>query len=401
MIVIAEIYSRVREVSYQGNVLNTGSNVGRGVLMLLDAIRNKLGNTWCCIPPLMLGDFGIREAVAVFYNATSLRFTGPYIWATDDGLNLGRPATAPNIGNIAAYPLSWRNAMPNPLNPIGVLQLNRTWAAPTGTPIPEWQGAGQWEHYTAGGGRIDFPYAENRSPFYTRMLDGAGRSIKLFTVHTSPTTAVPATRNIVYIPQVAAVGANEVGVVVGDFNVDSFNMAVNGAYAPLLNAGYDMLLDPRDPAPNVNLARQPYCLTHLLPRTLATPFNTVGAGPDPQHNVYPRFGYMGSTTPGPVANNSGSIDNVFVRYPGGVVPPAHNTTVVNTVVGKPYDAVAPAPVGVTPELTGGYAYNTSMLTPVPVPAGVNAAAGAPLFATWPNFERIASVSDHLAILFDV
>jgi hypothetical protein len=84
----------------------------------------------------------------------------------------------------------------------------------------------------------------------------------------------------------------------------------------------------------------------------------------------------------------------------GLVAPAHNTTIVNTVVGKPYTA-GPIPVGVGADLTGGYGYNASLAAPVPVPAGVNPPVGIGLFTAWQNFQRITSVSDHLAIVFDV
>lgn len=400
MIIITEAFSRVREVSYQGNVLNQGSNVGFAVRLLLAAIRNRLGNTWCLVPPLSLGDLGFREAVAVYYNSATLTFTGPYIWTDDNNLKLGRPATPGNLADITNYAATWRNAMPNPTNPIAALQLNRTWNAPNGTPVSEWQGAGQWEHFAAGQ-RINFPNAASRSPFYTRMLDTAGRTIKVFTVHTSPAAAVGGTQNIAAIPEVQAVGAvTEVNVVVGDFNIDTFDNNRNGAYVPIFNLGYEALLDPRDVGPIVP-ARHPYCLTHLLPPALATPFNATGVIPDAQHNVYPRFGYMGSTAINPLrATDKGCIDNVFRLYHGGAaVPPAH-TTIVNTVVGKPYTA-GPALPGVGAELTGGYGYNSSLPVPIPLPGGVNTLAGAPLFVPWPNYQRIAMVSDHLAILFEV
>jgi hypothetical protein len=403
MIIVAECYSRVKEVSYQGGALNPPSTVGRAILMLLDEIRNSLGNMWCVVPPLMLGDLGIREAVAVFYNAATLTFTGPYVYALSNGLFIGRPATPANLAAIRDYTLRWLDGLPSPVNPEPALQLNRTWNAPNGAAVNECHGAGQWEHRTAGGARINFPYLASRSPFYTRMLDIAGgRTIKVFTVHTSPAAAAGGTSNIANIPQLA-LAAGEVGVVVGDFNVDSFDMAVNGAYAPILNLGYDMLLDPRHGVA-VNTARRPYCLTHLLPDTLATPWNTVGVAADPRHNVYPRFGYMGSTAVphggGAVyATDAGSIDNVLIGYPAGVAPPAHHTTIVNTVVGKPYTA-GPVPAGVGPELTGGYDYDSSLAVPIPA-AGRNPAAGMGAFATWMNFGRIASVSDHLAVLFEV
>jgi hypothetical protein len=400
MIIIAEVFSRTREVSFQGNVNNSGSRVGLAVLLLLDQIRNRLGNTWCLVPPIMLGDFGIRESVAVYYNAATLQFTGPYIWADNNGVDLSQPATAPNLANITDYPASWRNAMPNPTNPIGALQMNRTWNPPVGAAVPEYRSAGQWEHYLATGARINFPNAQNRSPFYTRMLDAAGRTLKVFTVHTSPATSVGGTNSIAAITDLA-LAANEVGIVVGDFNVDTFNNNQNGAYVPLENLGYEMLIDSRDAMNVVNPVRRPYCLTHLLPVAYAGPFNATGVPVDPQHNVYPRFGYMGSMSINPrQPNDSGSIDNVFLNYAGGLAVPAFNTTIVNTVVGKPYTAVAPAPVGVDAALTGGYGYNSSLAAPIPQPAGVNPAVGAPLFPTWNNFQRIASVSDHLAVLFD-
>jgi len=38
---------------------------------------------------------------------------------------------------------------------------------------------------------------------------------------------------------------------------------------------------------------------------------------------------------------------------------------------------------------------------VPIPAGVNPATGLGQFTDWNNYQRIDSVSDHLAIVFDV
>jgi hypothetical protein len=399
LILVVEVYSRTPEISYQGNVNNSGSRVGMAVRELLNDIRNRLGNTWCLVPPLMLGDLGMRESVAAYYNAATLQFTGPYIWSDTGGLNLARPAAAPNLANVLNYSANWRNGLPNPHNPIPALQLNRTWNPPVGAAVNEWQSAGQWEHYLANGTRIDFPYAQNRSPYYTRFLDAAGRTLKVFTVHTSPTSAVNATNNIAAITDLA-LAPNEVGVVVGDFNVDTFNMNQNGAYGPLELLHYQMLIDSRDNTNNVNPNRRPYCLTHLLPEDRATPYNANGIAPDPTHNVYPRYGYMGSMLFNQT-NDNGAIDNVFVRYDANLVPPPHNTTIVNTIVGKPYTAVAPAPAGVDASLTGGYGYNTSLNTAIPQPAGVNPAAGLGFFRAWHNYGTIISTSDHLAVLVDV
>jgi hypothetical protein len=409
MIIIAEVYNRVREVGAPGCAINALMRVGQGLRILRDEIRAALGPTWCLVPPLMLGNQGQREGVAVYYDAATLQFTGPWVYAWDAavGDNRGRPPTAATVGNPAQYTWWWLEGLPNPaLTP--PLNMNRVWAAPLGAGnVSEWCGAGQWRFWTLGGADIDFPHPGCRPPFYTRMqeIGGAGRILKVFTVHTSPGgSEFQATRNIGSITQLA-VGPGEVGVVLGDFNVDSFDPAVNGAYTPLRNLGYHPLLNALNAAGNVVAARDPYCMTHLLTTSLATPFNTVGAGPDPQHNVYPRFGYMGSTRRNPAGgpwlpDDKGSIDNVFVCYPGPAPPPAHNTTIVNTIVGKPYNAGA-APPGVGPDLTGGYGYNPSLANPLPVPAGIPAAAGIPPFNLWQNFGYIHSTSDHLAVLFDV
>ncbi len=407
MIVIAECFSRVREVGHPGGAIGSLARVGRGLRLLLDEFRLALGPTWCLVPPLMLGDLGLREGVAVYYNAATLTFTGPWVYSWDAaaGVNRGRALTAATFANRAPYTFNWLQALPDPVNASPPLQLNRSWLTPFGN-VEEWCGAGQWQFQTAAGAAIHFPAAQNRPPFYTRMQENApgGRTLKVFTVHTSPATADQATQNIGQIQELA-IAAGEVGVVLGDFNVDSFSTVHNPAYNPLRGLGYTPLIEALDAAGNAVWTRKRYCLTHLLPERLATPFNSVGVPRDPQHNRYPRFGYMGSTRRNPVGgpwipSNKGAIDNVFVRYPAGAAVPAHNTTIVNTIVGKPYNAVPP-PVGVGPNLTGGYAYNASLANPIPLPAGVNAAAGLGTFRNWANFGYISGTSDHLAVIVDI
>lgn len=399
---LVEAYARVREVGLQGTVLRDDSPVAFGLLLLLEQMRTQLGNYWCLAPPLNVGNFGFREAVGVYYNAQTMQFAGPYIYCqpTVNDVTLARPVTPANVAGIRNYVADWRDSMPNPNNPIGVLQMNRTWTPGGGVNINEWQSAGQFEYYSAGV-RMNFPDVDSRSPFHTDFLEvGTGRGIRLFAVHTSPASAVDATREIGTIPEVTAVPANSVSVVVGDFNVDSFNPNENGAYINLLNNNYEMVLDPR--VGNVlTAARKPYCMTHLLPADLATPFNNVGVATDPQHNVYPRRGYMGSVNIFPrAANDSGAIDNAFVRYAGGMpVPPPRNTTIVNTIASKPYTQ-QPAPVGVGAELTGGNAYVTSLANPIP-PTGVNPPVDPLGFPNWGNFGKVHSTSDHLALSLDV
>jgi hypothetical protein len=412
VIVVVEVYDRTREVGYQGVPLRTGGNAGHAVLMLLNQLRT-IDDRWCCVPPVNLGDFGFREAVAVFFNAASLYFEGPYVLSLPNAASFrrARPANLANVGTLTNYSALWADALPSPLNIEPNLQRAHTWNDGNGA-VSEVESAAQWEFYDDNNTRLDWPGAQNRSPCYTRFREvgGANRVLKIFAIHTSPATAAAATYAIPQIQELPA-AAGEVSLVIGDFNVDTFGTAV-GAYVPL-DGTHDMLLDPRDPVSNnITPARKPYLMTHMLPPTrtnqttgvvtqIATPFNTTGwAAPDPQHNVYPRYGYMGSIIVG--VSDSGAIDNAFVSYPVGAAIPAHNTTIVNTVVGKPYAG----PLGTDPALTGGLAYPTTLATAIPAggqnpPPAVAPQVDTIQFTHWNNLKRIYSTSDHLALVVDV
>jgi hypothetical protein len=424
--VVVEVYSRTREVGLEGTAINTHGNVGLGLDVLLGEIRTAHGNHWCMVPPLNVGALGMREAVAVFYDSTQLQFVGPWVLANVQGLPWSQPPNGTTTGALTNYAADWRDAMPNPTNPLPALQQDRqhamTWPGGGPVNVPEYQSAGQWAYYTAAtavpfpippanANRLFFPWYENRGPFRTDFIDlspgGHGRRIKLFSVHTSPGTAVAAVNQLALVPELPP-AANEVSVMVGDFNVDTFDMTENGAYTGL-DGIYTMALDPRNGVGPPVPARKPYCMTHMLPTAHATPFNTTGVFPDPTHNVYPRYGYMGSmggiNFQTPV--NTGAIDNVFTAYGVGAGgPAAANISIVNTVIGKPYNAVAP-PAGVTAELTGGLAYADTLANDLPAPSlavpggGVDPPVDTINFPDWGNFGRIRSTSDHLALIIDV
>jgi hypothetical protein len=413
--------SQVREF---GAVLPPATKPAEGMLQLLTEIRQWLGESWCLVPPVPTGELGKCETVAVYYNSASLIFTGPYVYATDKSsrryqVNKAMPATPDNVENLATYDPAWGQYLPK--------ARNRSWATPGGAQVNEWQGAGQWDY-----GNLRFPSENNRRPFYTRMKEVNGnRTIKVVAVHTTPDVASAGTRNLYRIPDVATVGDNEVAVVVGDFNVDSFRGDpkfgrvtdlddIDNPYERLVNTsddglGYRMLLNPCPPGtfhqhPN----RKPYCLTLILrnkikagkpgEKVIATPYNANGVPPDAQHNVYPRFGYMGSyseQTGG--LTDLGAYDNVFVKYGPNLqpAPVQHNTTIVNAVVGKPYNQLAPPPVGVTSDLTSGLTQPSDLQQPIPQPGGINPGGNVNGFNDYENYGVIRSVSDHLAILFDV
>lgn len=396
--VIAEVYDRTPEVGYQGIPVNSGRRVGVACTVMLAAIRHVLGATWMLVPPLKVGNFGRREAVAVFYDSAALTFEGPWVWADAPayGLPISTDPGTINSNRLRNYSPAWRAGLPNPGTNSNATFLDGVRA------VPEFRRAAQWEFRDGFGNRIDFPTADDRSPYLTTFRDAAGRTIEIYSIHTSPASAPAAVHAISAIPRVAAVPANTVSLVIGDFNVDSFLMPV--PYRRLRRS-HAMLLDPGAPAVP---ARRPYCMTHLIATDLATPFNAVGVGPNATHNVYPRFGFMGGVGTFPVrhATDLGAIDNAFVAYAGGVARPArHDTTVVNTIVGTPYRAQWPAPVGVPAALTDNLAYNQEV--PLPLPVGwpdtgdALAAMTEGLFQLWPGYGHIYSTSDHLGLMVTV
>lgn len=412
--VVVEVTASNEPVSSEGTVLGAYLPSGQAVLVLLNELRTRLANPyWCLVPPLYLGLGGQREAVAVFFNAAVLQFQGPDVfYLTNPGATVpiiqGQPVTATTVDNfITDYPDAWKNCLPWSGNPMPALRMERR----TGfneINVPEWQLAGQWEYFN-GNNRIYFPNDVNRGPFWTQFQELAtARTLNLFAVHTSPDTAGGAVINMGEAAEMAnPPGANTVNVIFGDFNVDSYTEAA-AAYNWMVGADgvvghYTMQLDPRvNHAGDPILARQPYLLTHLLSTPQATPFNAVGfpTGPDPQHNVYPRYGYMGSVVRLKITD-SGAIDNFFTAYGAGAGAAA-NITVVNPIVGTPYNAMHPPP-GVTGELIGGLPYGSALANPIPL-GGVNpndptAAAQQAVFML--NFDKIFSVSDHLPLILDV
>jgi hypothetical protein len=400
LILIAECSSRNREVGSEGVPI-----AAAGVMRLLGEIRAVTANNqWCLVPPVRLGQYGFQEGVAAFYNAANLQFAGPYVWGLDyrtightDPIARAcpladsvRPATArPALPTgPQLYSAAWANCLPNRVLGAGVAVLGGQ---------NEMRLAGKWEHYSAGAAptRLEFPQYFSRSPYLTHFIDltagAANRVLQIYTVHTSPSVAKNSTKKIADIPEIAAAqAAGTVTLVIGDFNVDTFEGAAE-AYTPLLNLGFGILFDPRTPGTaNVDPARRPYLTTHLLPVNRATGFN--GPALDVTHNPAPRLGYMGSMGGARFATPtvSGAIDNALVRYPGGVAAPASAATVLNPVVGAPYPAALGMPVGTITK--------APMLTNAVGAGHADPTLNQPgQFQQWNNFGKIHSTSDHLAI----
>ena len=426
IIIIVEVFARQLGQGKPGGVLPSDKNSAKALIGLLDKMRTNMAPTWCLVPPLLAGKDGKCEAAGVFYNAASVTFTGPFIYANDyDDLAKGMPDTQENQTKIANYSKTWLTGLPNPGNAIEKLKLNRTWTGANGVAIKEWQGAGQWR-FPSRYGDLNFPNEDCRPPFCTRFLDAQKRPINVYAIHTSPDGGeTKATGILADIQGVKAVAPGEVAVIVGDFNVDSFKYGTlqhfDNPYRALVDGlKYKMLLSPMDARGRLNPSRRPYCVTHLLPNSvgkepskvfIATPYNNNTSGGyngrvDAQHNFYPRFGYMGSGSRKATDDNA-AIDNALVKYGAGLQEADHNVTIVNTIVGKPYDKQQPIPDGVGSELTGGYDQPTtlSLKPPIPLPEGIDPPAVPPTngdyFNDWENFGVIRTTSDHLALVFDV
>ena len=386
---------------------------------LLQLLRNVAGE-FQLVPPLVSGTGGRAEAVAVYYKGDELDFLGPWGFggaAADTVANLG------GVAGLAHYnPADW-GAGGNAALP------NRTIAA--GWPnagCPEDHLAGQWSF-----GATEFAVAGNRRPWLTSFGHAAGpagpRVINLFSFHAPPdqlppapvpgaavaapplAAAVAGTAAVAGLPEVAGViGANEVRCIVGDFNISTFDAASDpNSYQLFRNAGYAQGLYPLAP-PNPVPYEWPeigYYATHVRSKADANPWIDVGI--DEDRRGYPGFGYVSSV------GGFGwydSIDNVFTRYGAAAGGPATDMTIVNPVIGSPYNV---GPAGPPNVLLGTVQVPSMMADPGVFQydaahgwAGISeygnddiADEARETFVEWPNYHKIRSLSDHLPLFIDI
>lgn len=468
IIVIVEVSASNAFGILDGVLLPNNGGGANGVLQLLVHLRTWLNNNWCLVPPLTLGNSGYREGVAVYFDSNQLQFTGPYWWIDNfnfpargiprrrlNPINRSVPHTYPEATRVA-YGGIWANCLP-----VANVNANSLYnPSLLGQGLAQNTLAGQFQYFTPAPNRqeIFFPDGRflnqensppsSRSPFLTTFYEPAtNRNIKLFAVHTSPNTAPQAVQQLANVQEIQDVNANEVSVIVGDFNVDSFtdfNNYLNLINPLLVGLGYTMHLNPRGANGLIDVARQPYCMTHLLPipRLLqttarATPYNqSQPAGLDPHNNTgipqrqlpnlrglrspggaYPSFGYMGSMS-GFLFSEvtyAASIDNIFTRYGNNLQPPAnHNMTIINPVVGSPYNnhpaanpPAAGVPLGNLDFFDQQQPPQPQLANPLPV-GGIDRAndqannnADLIQFHQVANYGHIRSTSDHLALIIDV
>jgi hypothetical protein len=400
-IVIVEIYSRMGLAGEGSPIAASGLAGCTNLLNQINNDPNIPGNgNWSLVPPIVTGQNGQREAIAVYYNSNNWYFLGPNTWpfpygpALDNGLpNRVIPVTYPYVPGVIG-------ATSNERRRAGRYRFG-TWV-PGGMP----------NHNP--GLLVQFPGAANRKPWLTCFgdINNDDNLVRIMSLHTKPNDlmahvnyANQATTNLADIYDMTARpadAANQIDVIVGDFNVNNLtagNFLAGGPFGRLVGAGanpvapaYTALIQP--PA-MLNPNYESYYHTHgrtagggdeqaeILEDTVVAPFwQPVGH--------YPGQEYSGL-----------SIDNALVRYLGGAAPPAnYNTTILARARQQPYNAPGGMPVpmlghyqsDVYMDETIGDIYN---LAPNLI-YDLNEQ-----FREWDNYGKVYSTSDHFALLFDI
>jgi hypothetical protein len=348
-----------------------------GALELLQEIRNETANfNWMLVPPLQTGG---REAVAVYFNSANLDFTGPWRWPGGTG-----PSFDPAAANVATpgYAPPYAGSLPAAQQHLAARADGFTYGA-----------------HAALAGNLNFV---PRTPYMVTFTERApgGRDLTLFAIHSPADQTAPAfLRRLADSAEIVDnLGANEVRVIVGDFNVNLLNTVAlnytrNTAYDPLtVNGGYMLGIDrPVGVFPAPINGYLGYFATHLRDVDKASYWSTATA-----NEFRPGYGFIGSSRIG----NFYAIDNIFARYgPMGAIA---NVTVVNGVAGSPYNvgALLPAPPG------GFYGMPIVMasvgeFSPAPPTAPPHSLARVAAFRAWYNYGYIRSTSDHMAIVADI
>ena len=359
-----------------------------GAVGLRGVIQATLGGNWALVPPLQTGP---TEAVGVFYETTNRFFAGPFVWPGGLG-----PSVAPG-GGTAVYPDGFAGLLPGAAVPAGALQN-----VGTAQNVCAARAAFTYRaaHPTNAGAAFAFP-AYQRAPYMVSLFETApaARTLTIFGIH-SPASVAAAQylQDLSDIAQIVdGIGANEVRLVIGDFNEQlvTGTLAEAAAYGHLQGRGYTLALRPVAPAPGPPVAGYAtYYATHIRSAYKAKCWPKGGVA-----TYYPGYRYTGSDHGPP----SAAIDNAFFQYGAGVAPAGPtNFTIMNRIVGSPLNAVAP-PSGGAPPGTVALARGTTQPPPAIAPA-VGPAFSLPLmtaFQSWNEYGRIRSTSDHFALSIDV
>ena len=381
---------------------------------------------WNLVPPLYTGVGGVSESVGILYRrqnsaGTTFRFfTGPNIWTAGGYAGTSQdPATglapAPYPVPAMVGQVNIHSMLVPPLPPPAVAPT-----VPRAIPAVAQHNAGLNENVVAA--RIYFDntmgapvaFAGLREPFmatFTETGPGPGfalqRDLTLFGIH-SPPNGVAATAYMLLLATIQEIvgplGANETRVIGGDFNRNllAANGTASGAYAALTGAGYTLLIAPTAGGIPVNVDQYiGYFSTHIrgASKTATSKFlwsDPASAAP----SAYPGYGYVGSNF---VTTPFYAIDNILV-WPHRGAPYNYNTTIMNTVVGTPMNAVAmPAdnpPVGAI-AMAHQFGAPGGAWPPAPGAPNYVGIGAATNLVSWANYRRIKNTSDHFGVVADV
>ena len=398
ILVILEVISGRGPKRYQ-SIDGAGAT---GVMELLQMLR-VFNPHYCLVPPVRLstaiGEEGGRdmEGIAVFYDSSKLQFMGPQKWTANNAQDMGSADASQNYAPV------WQATPFTVKTTAGVVDgcaLPNRQVQIAGSPFPENQLAGQCIYPIAGERRIHwFGGEQGRPPLLTvfQELGGAKRTIKLCSMHATRGRSAEAVDEISQVPAITNLGANEVSVLVGDFNVDLLSADKKAAaYDRLVADGYALVLEN-------TLAQAPDFVGTTLER-------------ETKHNLlqgtYPGFGYL-KTLGAEEDQRIESLDNILVKgcdYTGGMV--------LNRVVGVDATQAAgnnPAPGAGT--LHYGYPTAPGSLTQGPFSCAMATTAEAIqrgartqrnrameediVFRQIQNYGKIRGASDHMALVVDV
>lgn len=382
---------------------NLATGNAPNVALTLLADLQGINPNWCLVPPLRTGP---SEGVLVYFRQDRLAFCGPYQWSGGAGPSQAAPM-AP-----AAYGDGYAAALPAGPVPAGAPNAGMAqnmlaarvsdYTNSLASPVP--------------GGALTF---DGRQPYCTQFAEitpgGAYvRTITLFSIHAGASYiyAVGYLDDLVTCAEVVdAIGANEVRVVVGDFNLNLMSNTpprpIRAEYAAMTAApgNYTLGITPAGPSPAPPAGNPPpagemydaYYATHIKGWYNASYWSTGG-----QTQYYPGYGTIGAD----LLTNLYAIDNIFYRYGGGLAPPpAHDVTILNPITGTPYhnlDALYPAPPVQPLPPMGPTAMASTManmlFNPAPLTAAPYHVATVGQFRNWINYGHIRSTSDHLPIV---
>lgn len=433
--------------------VTSGIGGGTGATSLLDTLR---GNTtdpdraeWRMVPLQIVGSKKNVERVAIYYRGAkgtvTRYFTGPYVWT--GGAN-GKSADPASV-SATQYTNNTDTALLVPPGTIARTIPNSA-AVQYRPNQPELQSAAQIEFTMNPVGSKTSPgkklktlpsYGTWRQPvmvsfFETDSSTGPAttRNITLFAIHAPPayydaydfmTRLLASTDELVAAPSTAK---NEIKVICGDFNLntlaDDGSRSVNYDVLTTINkvTAYKSLNSP--PATTVVNANdleayQGYFATHinLTPNNkkksnlkIEAKLRFLWSDNTVPTNViaspYPGYRYISSVKSTP---NTYAVDNFLVWRASTAAGTTGNFTIMNPLVGTPFNAVLFPPSGAPKGIiTTGIQFANAPTNWMPAgvwPQAPNAddfvKLDAAKLVAWNNYGKIRDTSDHLPLFATV